>query len=144
MTMKSFWDNFLLSYVILCLLIGVTALTMFGCATIISGKSQTITINSNPQGARCEVMRGGRIIAVVDKTPGAIYIEKTKEDLNILCKKEGYEDSQGFAESGTDTALFGNLIIGGLVGAGVDWASGAHNKYPEYITVNLVPKTGNK
>lgn len=120
---------------------GIVAL---GCATIVSGKSQTITINSNPQGARCEVTRGGRIIAVVDKTPGSIYIEKTKEDLNITCKKEGYEDSQGFAESGTDTALFGNLIIGGLIGAGVDWASGAHNKYPEYITVNLVPKHSGK
>lgn len=108
-----------------------------GCATILSGKSQTLTVETNPPGARCELLREGRIIGSVDSTPGALTVEKTKYDLSILCRKEGFVESKGFAESGTEGATFGNIILGGGIGWAIDSAAGADNKYPELITVNL-------
>lgn len=119
-------------------LILVTALS--GCATILSGKSQTVTLNSNPPGARCEVTREGRIIGVVENTPGAITIDKTKHNLDIKCSKEGYVDSSEFGKSGTEGSVFGNIILGGGIGWIVDSAAGADNKYPEVVTVNLAKK----
>jgi hypothetical protein len=33
----------------------------------------------------------------------------------------------------------GNLIVGGVIGIGVDAMSGAMNKYPDFISVPMVP-----
>ena len=52
-----------------------------GCALILSGKSQTLTVESNPPGASCDLFREGRVIATVSATPGAAMVEKTKRDI---------------------------------------------------------------
>lgn len=110
-----------------------------GCATILAGKSQTVTVATNPPGARCELIREGRVIGTVENTPGAVTLMKTKHDIDVICRKDGFTDGKGFGESGTEGATFGNIILGGLIGWGVDSAVGADNKYPEVMTVNLVP-----
>ena len=33
----------------------------------------------------------------------------------------------------------GNVLLGGVIGLGVDAASGAMNKYPDLVTVAMVP-----
>ncbi|MCB0340544.1 MAG: SHOCT domain-containing protein, partial [Bdellovibrionales bacterium] len=116
------------------------SLVLFGgCASILSGKSQTITITTNPEGARCELIREGRIIGTVENTPGAVTINKTKHDIDVNCKKDGFTDSKAFADSGTEGSTFANIILGGGIGWAIDSAAGADNKYPETVTVNLVP-----
>lgn len=110
-----------------------------GCATILAGKTQTVALNTNPPGARCELIREGRVIGTVESTPGAVMLHKTKHDIDVECRKDGHINSKGFAESGTEGATYGNIILGGLIGWGIDSAVGADNKYPEVITVNLVP-----
>lgn len=118
------------------------ALLASGCASILSGTSQTVTINTNPPGARCELVREGRIIGTVEKTPGAVTLKKTKHDIDISCKKAGYIETKEFAKSGTEGATFGNLILSGGIGWAIDSAAGADNKYPEVLTVTMVPTTG--
>lgn len=110
-----------------------------GCASILSGRSQTITLNTNPPGARCEVVREGRIVGTVENTPGAITLDKTKHDMDVVCKKDGFTESKAFAESGTEGSTFGNILLGGGIGWAIDSAAGADNKYPEVVTINLVP-----
>lgn len=112
-----------------------------GCASILSGRSQTITLNTNPPGARCELIREGRVVGTVENTPGAITLDKTKHDMDVVCSKDGFTESKAYAESGTEGATFGNIILGGVVGWAVDSASGADNKYPDVVIVNLVPVT---
>lgn len=116
-------------------------LSQVSCATILAGRSQTITIESNPSGARCEVYREGRVVAVVEQTPGAVTLEKTKHDMEVLCKKHGYTDSKSMAESGNEGYTLGNIILSGGLGWAVDSAVGADNRYPERIVVNLAAPT---
>jgi hypothetical protein len=125
--------RFLRFFIFTYILIGST-----GCATILAGKSQTVTVNTNPPGARCELFREGRVIGTVDNTPGAVTLLKTKHDIDVLCRKDGFTDSKGFADSGIEGATFGNILLGGLIGWGIDSAVGADNKYPEVLNVNLV------
>jgi hypothetical protein len=115
------------------------AIETTGCATILAGRSQTVTVTTAPSGARCELIREGRVIGSVDNTPGAVTLEKTKHDIDVVCRKDGFTDSKGFADSGIEGATFGNIILGGLIGWGIDSAVGADNKYPEVFNVNLVP-----
>lgn len=121
----------------------VLALTVLcilsGCATILSGRTQTITVNSNPPGARCELVREGNVVGSVESTPGAVTLVKTKHDIDVVCKKGGFVEAKEFAKSGTEGSVFGNIILGGGIGWAIDSAAGTDNKYPEVVTVNLVP-----
>jgi uncharacterized protein YceK len=118
----------------------LAALGLQGCATILSGTSEKIAVASNPPGATCDLKRNGAVIGSVT-TPGTLDVEKTKYGIDVLCRKEGYQDATGFLESGVEEATFGNIVLGGGIGWAVDSAAGADNKYPEQITVTLVPKT---
>ena len=109
------------------------------CSSILAGTSQTLTINSVPPGARCELDREGRVIGVVEKTPGAVTVSKTKHDIGVKCSLPGYHQAPSALESGTEGATFGNIAAGGFIGWGIDSATGADNKYPEITTVTLVP-----
>lgn len=115
----------------------VSLSTLTGCATILSGSSQTITLQTNPDGARCELQREGRIIGAVESTPGAVTIKKTKHDIDVICVKPGFSQSKEFAKSGVEGAVFGNILLGGFIGWAVDSAAGTDNKYPDVITINL-------
>ncbi|MGB4101446.1 MAG: hypothetical protein WBK91_06025 [Alphaproteobacteria bacterium] len=112
-----------------------------GCASIIEGRSQQITINTNPAGADCTLIRNGTPLGHVNPTPGGIYIEKTKYDMTIECAKEGYDKATYMNKSGVAGATVGNIVAGGLIGWGVDSATGADNKYdsPVNLTLNPLP-----
>jgi len=109
------------------------------CSSIVEGTSQSISIDTSPSDARCEFVREGQIIGVVDPTPGAVFLDKTKHNINVNCSLDGYEEARAFIKSEVAGATFGNIILGGGIGWIIDSASGADNKYQEYINVTLTP-----
>jgi hypothetical protein len=111
-----------------------------GCSSIIEGTSQEIMVNTNPAGAACSINRQEMCIARVDPTPGAATIKKTKYDITIVCNKGGYQEATYLNHSGVAGATFGNIIAGGLIGWGIDSASGADNKYETPVNITLVPE----
>lgn len=111
-----------------------------GCATIISGRSQEMTINTAPAGAECDIVRLGKgeLIAHV-KTPQTITVRKTKHDLKITCTKPGYQATTHLVKSEIEGASWGNIILGGGIGWAIDSAGGADNKYARYVNISLPP-----
>ena len=114
-------------------------LTVTGCASIIEGTSQTITLNTNPPGADCALMREGVVIGRVTPTPGSVVIQKTKHDIMIACTKAGYQEATYLNHSGAAGATFGNIVLGGGIGWAINSASGADNKYDSPVNITLVP-----
>jgi len=110
------------------------------CATIVEGRSQEIMVNTNPSGADCDLLRNNEAVGEINKTPGSVYIEKTKYDLTIKCNKPGYETSTYLDHSGAAGATFGNIVLGGLIGWGVDSATGSDNKYDSPVNITLNKK----
>jgi hypothetical protein len=110
-----------------------------GCASILEGTDQTITVETSPSGANCRFYRQGMVVAQVI-SPGGAVVEKTKHDMRVECEKEGYETAKANLESGIEGATWGNIILGGGIGWAIDSAAGADNKYPEYVNISLVPK----
>jgi hypothetical protein len=110
------------------------------CSSIIEGTNQEITVNTNPPGADCNLMRQGTSIARVNPTPAAATIQKTKYDITIVCDKDGYQEATYLNHSGAAGATFGNIILGGGIGWAIDSASGADNKYDSPVNITLVPK----
>jgi hypothetical protein len=64
----------------------ISAIKIFGCATISNPKTIAVTINSNPQGADV-YFDGSR----VGRTP-LLTTASNKHPITVSLKKEGYED----------------------------------------------------
>lgn len=65
-------------------IIGLVGLLLSGCASIISGTTQDLTFNSNPEGAK--VYLNGKVVGV---TPFTFTAKKNKYD-NMRIEKKGY------------------------------------------------------
>jgi len=116
-------------------IIATAIIPLCSCASIVTGTSQSIAVDSNPVGAECDLSNDqGRWY--LKETPGNITVHRSYSALTVSCKKD---DLSGIStvESSTKTAAFGNIIFGGVVGAAVDMGSGAAYDYPPSITVKL-------
>lgn len=114
------------------------ALCVSGCATIIKGSSQSIAISTPPlDGATCQLSSSQGNWSVV--TPGTVTVERSKDDISVHCAKIGFADASYVIPSGFNAWTLGNILIGGLIGLGVDAATGAINQYPSSFQVPMTP-----
>ena len=114
-------------------------LALGACATIVEGDDQTVTVVTDPVGAVCTLTREGGAVGVVNPTPGSIMLEKSKDDVSVICKKDGHFDETAVLSSSFQDMTIGNVIFGGIVGVVVDSASGAMHEYPASVTILLTP-----
>ena len=119
------------------LVLGTVCLS--GCASILSGTSQQVMVNTNPGGARCGIYKESERVATIDSTPGSATVQRTKHDIWLACVKPGYQAATYRNHSGIANTSFGNLIAGGLIGVAVDSATGADNRYETPVNVSMVP-----
>ena len=104
--------------------IGVAGFVIFfltGCATIATGPGPNIKmrIASNPPGAKVRVDGQER-----GYTP--VVLELSRNDAHhVVISKAGYEDYVQFLKPGPNPWFFGNVVIGGIIGIGVDLGTGA-------------------
>lgn len=112
-----------------------------GCATVIQGTSQGIAITSLPAaGANCVLSGREGNWSVI--TPGVVRVEKSKEDIAVHCSKSGWQDAAAVIPSNFQGWTLGNIVLGGLVGVGVDAATGAIHEYPHAFNVQMTPLPG--
>jgi hypothetical protein len=108
-----------------------------GCATIIHGTSQNVTVTTNPAGASCRLDRDVVAIGMIAPTPGTLRVDKSKNDIVVTCNREGHDATTVRHASEFGGATFGNAVVGGLIGVAVDAASGANFPYPPEVVMNL-------
>lgn len=129
------------------LLLGVVSsllVVLSGCASIVSGQNQGVaikTVDSNGKdvvGAFCELSNDDGKWLIT--TPGTASVDRSSQNLQIICKKEGMIDGIFSAQSKTKKMAWGNLLFGGLIGAGVDISTGAAFDYPSLIIVKMGKK----
>ena len=118
----------------------IILITIFGvsCASLISGTSQDIYINSNPEGAT--IFDGGLKVGI---TPATITIKKSGlGDKEITLTLEGYERRTFILRKSFDAVAILNLA--GILGWAVDFATGAIMKYDRTnYDIDLDPKAFN-
>jgi hypothetical protein len=117
------------------------ALILGGCATITRGTTQTVAIDTpGVAGATCSILTATGPQTVV--TPGTIVLAKSSASLPVRCTKACYQEGGAVIASSLEAMTAGNLIAGGVVGIGIDAMSGAANKYPDMVSVPMVPIPG--
>ena len=117
--------------------LAAVVLALTGCATIVEGGDQNIYFNTDPEGATCTISREGVVLYDKITTPATLEIEKDKDVLFIRCEKDGYKTAEVGTDSTFEGMALGNLIIGGIIGVGIDAATGAINEYPDQIILRL-------
>lgn len=116
-----------------------------GCASVIEGLHQKITVATNPADASCVFTQHGAQIGTIDHTPGSLIVRKSKYDIDIKCSKASYRDTSFNNHSGVSSMIAGNIIADLTLTLGassiVDSATGADNKYQDVVTLTLIPES---
>ena len=122
-------------------LIAVAILPAFtGCASIVGGTNQPLSVETRAKGA---AVAGVGCTLRNDKgqwfvtTPGSVTVLRSFGDMTVNCDKTGVEPGIATVRSSTKAMAAGNIVFGGLVGVGVDMATGAAYDYPTLITVEM-------
>lgn len=75
-------------------------------------------------------------------TPATIVLDKSQDAIAVTCRKACFQDGVAIVASNTEAMSAGNILFGGVVGLGVDAASGAMNKYNADNQIAMVPIQG--
>lgn len=118
----------------------LSALCLNGCATITRGSSQSWTVETDPVGADIVLSSGETC-----KSPCTLK-KKRKHPFTVNINKEGYEpvktDVQSSVSGAGAAGMAGNILVGGLIGLGVDAGTGANKDLkPNPLVVKLVAST---
>jgi len=118
------------------------AVMLAACATITKGTTQVVAVNTpGVAGASC-TLTSPAIGTLTVVTPDTISLPKASDNISVRCSKECYQDGAGVISSNMEGMTAGNIILGGVIGLGVDAVSGAMNKYSPEIQVALIPIPG--
>ena len=113
------------------LVIVACATPLIACATITKGTTQLVAIDTpGAPGATCTIQTkdGPQLVT----TPGSVTLSKGSAALPV------YLPGSGVIASNTEATAAGNVVFGGLIGLGVDAATGAMNKYADQVTVAMI------
>ena len=118
-------------------LIGATSILLTGCATIMHGTQQDVGFGSVPTSARITVDNQRSAT-----TPTVMKMSR-KDNHIVRIELDGYLPYEATLTRGVSGWVWGNLVIGGLVGLAVDAISGGLYKLsPEQMTATLSKETG--
>lgn len=110
-----------------------------GCASVTGSPNQSMSVETHEQsgkqvsGAACELTNNKGKWFVT--TPGSVMIHRSNDDIQVLCNKDGYESGRAAVVSDTKGSMFGNIILGGGIGAIIDHNNGSAYEYPALIQV---------
>src|SRR5450631_1131777 len=123
------------------LIAAAIAAPCLGCASVTRGTTENISIATTPAGATAEISGLENPMACV--TPCVVQA-KRNADITVTINKDGYEPQTIPLTKeipGAGAAGFaGNILAGGLIGMGVDAATGAAQDHkPNPVIVTLQP-----
>ncbi len=113
------------------------AASLSACATITRGTTEAWSVETTPGGAAVKTSSGFSC----DQTPCTFKIPR-KGAFDVTITKSGYKTVNTRVETqvagGGGAGMAGNVLVGGLIGVGVDAASGAmleHKPNPLKVTL---------
>lgn len=123
----------------LTLLAGLAMLS--ACAGAAGGgapSDQTISLKSEPAGAQCSLQRNGEALMTI-AAPQQVTVSQSRRDIAVVCRLPGYQDTAATLESTVIEITPVHVLALGMAGVMANTAAGNFNRYPEEMTVALLP-----
>ena len=116
-----------------------SAFVLAGCSTVTQSAFQTLALTATHQGQTVEpVCKLTNDHGEWDaKAPAMVKVRKSAEDLNVTCKQVGMPDGLLKAVSRAAGSMWGNMIVGGAIGAFVDHSNGKGYDYADRLPVKM-------
>ena len=115
-----------------------SAVILSGCASVMYGDAQQLSVEARcghrAIPAQCSVQNSRGHWNV--NAPAHLIIKKDSDPLVISCASPFFGAQTVSVAPSATTALAGNALFGGILGAGVDIMSGAGMRYPHTVIVN--------
>lgn len=114
----------------------ITALS--GCATIVGGgSSQPVSLQSAPGAATYAIRSSSGISMAGGTTPATVSLPR-KNEYQIEVSLAGYQPQSTVLTRGINGWIWGNLIVGWILGFGIDFLTGsAYKLEPSQVQVTL-------
>jgi hypothetical protein len=110
------------------------ALGVAGCATVVNGTNVDYMAETDPEGAQVKYLNG-----LSCTSPCEVELRR-KDDMRVDISLDGYKPTYVLLQSKLGSSTFGNILLGGGVGAIVDGSNGASNRlHPGSLKVRLAP-----
>ncbi len=121
------------------LLLAIPLLLGTGCATILGGgSSQPVAIRSATPDASFTIRSLSGLDVAQGKTPQTVVLSR-KTEYQLEFTAPGYQPQKIAITKGTNGWIFGNLVIGWILGFAVDFATGsAYKLQPATVDISLV------
>ena len=115
------------------------AVALAGCASVTGGDSQRVHVQAQTtEGAAVDTAectltndRGSWVV----RTPGEVIVHRSNHSMEVRCRRAALPEGVVIVESGTRAAVYGNILVGGVIGAVIDHNTGAAYEYPERVRV---------
>jgi hypothetical protein len=119
----------------------IAALALTGCASITGKQMQQVTVTTTQDskevaGIGCTLSNDVGTWFVT--TPGTATVHKSTDAMIIDCKRDTLVGNSR-VESSANTNVWGNVLLGGIVGYVVDRQTGAGFDYPGSAAVSMRP-----
>lgn len=122
------------------LLVVVAAIGATGCASIVNDSTHPLRIDTKTAtgdsiaGADCKVTNDYHMAQEV-KSGAVMQVRRSAADLDVVCRQPGQPDATAKAISRPNAGLFGNILLGGVIGAVIDHTKGTAYSYPRWLTL---------
>ena len=108
-----------------------------GCASVVNDTTHPMRVETKTPsgqlvtGAECRLSNDYGTFTV--KSGDTAQVRRSSKDLDILCKDPQNPDAQARAISRANGGMWGNIILGGGVGAIIDHNKGTAYTYPTWV-----------
>lgn len=115
-----------------------TAFLLSGCASVLQGDAQDMRVTTYCRGqtipASCVAFNSKGSWPF--SSPAKIVVQKDHYSLTISCKSPYFAEGVAYVPSTPNPMVAGNLVFGGLIGAGVDMVTGAGFGYNSVVNIH--------
>lgn len=115
----------------------LTAIALTGCASVLNDTTHPMRLEAKTQGgdlvsgADCKLTNDYGTVS--GKSGDTVQVRRSNKDLDITCVHPANPDATARAISRANGGMFGNIILGGGIGAIIDHSKGTAYTYPTWV-----------
>lgn len=109
-----------LSKILLAPTIAASLIAASGCATLVSGSGQSVQIDSTPSNAIVKINNFQR-----GQTPVRVELDRAQKVASVEIELPGFEPEKIELQRSVNGRIWGNILIGGIIGVVIDASTGA-------------------
>jgi hypothetical protein len=119
------------------ILLIASALLCGGCASVVNDSTHPMKVETKTEagtlvsGAECKLTNDYGTVTM--KSGDSTQVRRSSKDLDIVCKHPSNPDASARAISRANGGMWGNVLLGGGIGAIIDHNKGTAYTYPTWV-----------